>query len=362
MLQKTDIEKPFDPSLIDVDIAVINIGHLLDQMQYGWIDLMPEFQRSDMLWKPRQKSRLMESILLGLPLPSFYLSECYDTSVGRSKFQVIDGLQRLTALKEFVFDKSLRLTDLQFLKQYEGCAWDDLGEVEKMNFRSLKVTINTLRKGTPANVKYVIFQRVNTAGIPLTPQEMRWALNQGEATRLLKILATSDDFRIATCYGVPAKRMEDIDYVNRFVAFYLYYENYTNYENLDDFLNAALEKINEMSIEKVHEIKIAFTNSMRTCSTIFGRDAFRRRIRVEDRRRRISKAVFDALSVTIAKLSKEEQQLLISKGEEVRYGMMQLFMDQQFNDSISTGTGGDKSVNTRFTKIHELIQNIIRNA
>ena len=362
MLQKTNIEKPFDPSLIDVDITVINLGYLLDQLSYGIIDLMPDFQRSGNLWKPWQKSRLVESILLGLPLPSFYFSEYYDEESGRSKYQVIDGLQRLSALTEFVFEQSLRLTGLQFLKQYEGCTWEELGKVEQMNFRSLKVTINTLRKGTPANVKYVIFQRVNTAGVPLSPQEMRWALNQGPATKMLVDMATYPAFMIATCGGISHKRMEHLDYANRFVAFYLYMDRYFDYGSLDDFLNAALERINETDGYRISEVEDAFAISMYTCADIFGNDAFRRRVRIEDRRRRISKALFDALSVNIAKLTNDERQQLILKKEDVKQSLMQLFGNGDFNDSISTGTGNTKSVFVRFSMIKEMIQKILYNA
>ena len=362
MLQKTDIEKPFDPSLIDVDIEVVTIGHLLDYFSNGWIDLMPEFQRSDKLWKPWQKSRLVESILLGLPLPSFYFSEYYDDEEGRTRFQVIDGLQRLTALKEFVFDQAFRLTGLQFLKKYEDCSWGELGKVEQMNFRSLRVTINTLRKGTPAYVKYVIFQRVNTAGVPLTPQEMRWAINQGKATKMLVNMATCPAFYIATSGGVSHKRMEDLDYANRFAAFYLYMDRYYDYGSLDDFLNATLERINEQDGARIGEVEEAFVISMYTCADIFGNDAFRRRIRLEDRRRRISKALFDALSVNIAKLTNEERQQLIVKKENVKQSLMQLFGNSDFNDSISTGTGNIKSVYIRFSMIKEIIQKILNDA
>lgn len=362
MLQKTDIVKPFDPSQIDVDISVINMGYLLDQLSYGRIDLMPDFQRSGDLWKPYQKSRLIESILLGLPLPSFYFSEYYDEEEGQSKYQVIDGQQRLTALVEFVYEQSFRLTELQFLKQYEGRTWDELGRVEQMNFKSLKITINTLRKGTPPNVKYVIFQRVNTAGIPLTPQEMRWALNQGKATQLLMIMATNLNFRAATCYSVSPKRMDDLDYANRFLAFYLCYEHYSEYTNLDDFLNASLEIVNEMDKSKIDDIAEAFSESMRTCVAIFGNDAFRKRYRVEDRRRQLSKAVFDTISVNIAKLSDQEKQELVDRKDEMKRKLMELFWNSKFGSSVSTGTSNAFAVSTRFDMVKQLINDILTHA
>lgn len=362
MLQKTDIVDPFDPSLIDVDIEVVNIGLLIDNLMYGRIYLKPEFQRASDLWTNVQKSRLIESILLGLPLPSFYFSEYVDKNDGQTKRQVIDGLQRLCALNDFVIKKTMRLHGLQFLKSYDGYSWDDLGTVGQLNFRSLKVTINTLRKSTPQKVQYVIFQRVNTAGKPLTAQEMRWALNQGEATLLLLRMAKNPQFLRATCNGVPNKRMEDLDYANRFLAFFLFLDQYAEYENLDDFMNASLEKVNEMTSFQIQYIEDMFETSMRACADIFGNDAFRKRYHYGERRRPLSKAVYDALSVNIAKLTKEQQQYLVEHKEMVTLEMMSLFANAKFAYSISTGTGKSQSVSTRFKMINEMINKILQNA
>lgn len=362
MLEKTDIVKPFDPSLIDVDIRVMNMGDILEMLNRGEIDMHPEFQRSSELWKPHQKSRLIESILLGLPLPSFYFSEYYDDKNGISKLQVIDGLQRLTTIIEFIFKQSFRLSDLQFLNQYKDYSWEKLGKVEQMNFKALKVSVNILRKGTPANVKYVIFQRVNTAGVPLTPQEMRWALNQGKATRLLLSMSKDKNFQVATCYRVSHLRMEDLDYANRFLAFYQYYNQYTEHTNLDDFLNVCLEKVNEMDSFQIEFLEGLYSNTMHVCKEIFGNDAFRKRYRVEDRRRQLSKAVFDTVSVNIARLSAQEQQMLIGKRGEVKQRMMALFNTPKFAASVSTGTSSPLAVVTRFEMVKDMFQYILSHA
>ena len=362
MLEKTDIVKPFDPSQIDVEIRVSYMGDILEKLQNGEIDMRPEFQRSSELWKPHQKSRLIESILLGLPLPSFYFSEYYDDKSGMSKYQVIDGLQRLTTIMEFVYERSFRLTGLQFLKNYEGRTWDELSKVEQMNFRALKLSVNILRKGTPDMVKYVIFQRVNTAGVPLTPQEMRWALNQGRATRLLMSMSKNQNFRIATCFRVSQLRMEDLDYANRFLAFYLFYDQYTERTNLDDFMNACLERVNKMDPFQIEFLENLYSDTMRVCTEIFGNDAFRKRYRVEDRRRQLSKAVFDTVSVNIAKLSTDDRQLLIDKRSEVKQSMMELFNTPKFNQSVSTGTSNPLAVVTRFEMIKEMFQYILSHA
>ena len=165
---------PFNPNDIDVDISTVNLGSLLEQLEYNEIDLKPEFQRSSDVWTSVQKSRLIESILLGLPLPSFYFSEDENTN----KLIIVDGLQRLCALKDFWIDKKLRLSGMQFLTDLEGFSFLDMDRTQIRRIKSMKVTLNTLRKSTPPKVKFVIFQRVNTAGEPLRPQELRNALYQ----------------------------------------------------------------------------------------------------------------------------------------------------------------------------------------
>lgn len=97
------------------------------------------------------------------------------------------------------------------LENFDGFTFSQLARPEVKRIKSLKITMNTLRKGTPLDVKYIIFQRVNTAGVPLTPQEMRHALNQGPAAIFIKELADMESFKKATNYSVESKRMQDRD-------------------------------------------------------------------------------------------------------------------------------------------------------
>ncbi|MBR5253445.1 MAG: DUF262 domain-containing protein [Bacteroidales bacterium] len=354
------ITKPFNPNEIDVDIATVNLGYLIEQLENKEIDLQPDFQRSADVWTDTQKSRLIESILLGLPLPSFYFSEDIITK----KLSVIDGLQRLCAISDFILkvnkkdEKPLRLEGLQFLKNFEGKTYLDLERPEVKRIKSLKITMNTLRKGTPNDVKFIIFQRVNTAGVPLTPQEMRHALNQGPAANFIKKLAKLESFKQATNHSVNCKRMQDRDFANRFVAFFIGYNDYGG--ELDAFLNDKMGELNKMSQEELDNICQTFDETMKCCYEIFGDDTFRKRYNKGDRKRPISKAVFDSLSVNIAWLTKEERNLLVSNSEIFKDDLIELFNNSEFNAAISTGTGQKYSVGKRFSLIKQLIDNIIK--
>lgn len=349
------ITKPFNPNEIDVDISTVNLGSLIEQLENDEIDLQPDFQRVTDVWDNVKKSRLIESILLGLPLPSFYFSE----DPVSQKLSIIDGLQRICSIRDFVLEKEepLKLEGLQFLKNFEGLTFSQLERPEVKRIKSLKITMNTLRKGTPLDVKYIIFQRVNTAGVPLTPQEMRHALNQGPAAIFIKELADMESFKKATNYSVESKRMQDRDFVNRFVAFYIGYEDYMG--DLDMFLNDKMGELNKMTSEQRDDIRVSFDKAMKCCYAIFKKDTFRKRYKQEDRRKPISKAVYDTLSVNIAWLSDEERELLLKNTEAFKAGMVHLFNNKKFDFSVSTGTGKKYNVEQRFTMVKSLIKEII---
>ncbi len=350
-----EITKPFNPNEIDVDISTVNLGSLIDQLENDEIDLQPDFQRVTDVWDNVKKSRLIESILLGLPLPSFYFSE----DPVSQKLSIIDGLQRICAIRDFVLEKEnpLKLEGLQFLKNFEGFTFSQLARPEVKRIKSLKITMNTVRKGTPLDVKYIIFQRVNTAGVPLTPQEMRHALNQGPAAIFIKELADMESFKKATNYSVESKRMQDRDFVNRFIAFFIGYQDYMG--DLDMFLNDKMGELNKMTSKQRDDIRVSFDKAMKCCYEIFKKDTFRKRYKQEDRRKPISKSVYDTLSVNIAWLSDEEQLMLLKNAEAFKTGMIRLFNDERFNFSISTGTGQKYNVDLRFTMVKSLIKEII---
>lgn len=350
---KEIITEPFDPNSIDVDIATVNLGLLIDQLKNEEINLTPDFQRASDIWDSTKKSRLIESVLLGLPLPSFYFSEDRYSQ----KLSVIDGLQRLCAIKDFVIFKTLKLENLQFLHIFEGKGYDDLGRPEIRRINSLKITTNTLRKSTPNDVKFIIFQRVNTAGEPLKSQEMRHALNQGPAAVFIKKLAENESFKKATDYSVKSQRMEDRDFANRFVAFYIGYDYYSG--ELDNFMNSQMGRLNQMSKEERDRIYVAFDKSMKCCYQIFGTDSFRKRTDVNDRRKPISKSVFDALSVNIAWLTDEEKHELVKSASLVNERFIKLCCEDKFMRAVTTGTGKKYSVVTRFTSMKNMLFDIL---
>lgn len=349
-----DVVGPFDPNDIDVDISTVNLGLLLDDLEDKKIKMDPEFQRESNVWTNIQKSRLIESVLLGLPLPSFYFSEDPNTN----QLLVVDGLQRLCAFTDFCLDKKLKLEGLQFLISLEGCTYDDLDRTQIRRIKSLKITLNTLRKNTPQRVKLVIFQRVNTAGVPLTPQEMRNALYQKKATDLLRSMVALDSFKDATGGKIPSKRMTDCDFANRFLAFYLCRKDYDG--NLDGFMGDALEKVNKMSQEEIDDLLRIFDSSMSVCYQLLGSTAFKRpNPERPGSYLKINKAIYEALSVSIASLSSSEQMILLQRKTQFQNEIYSLFTQEDFIKSITSGTAKVPQVDYRHSKVQQLIKEII---
>ena len=184
---------------------------------------------------------------------------------------------------------------------------------------------------------------------------MRHALNQGKPAEFIKELAKYDEFKRATDWRVPSRRQEDRDFVNRFIAFYLlgYEENYEG--ELDKFLNDGMARIMDLEQSILDEIRHDFTGAMNTCYNIFGQDCFRKRYRSGDYRKPISKAVFDTVSVNVARLSDSERELLEQNHEKFAKGMINLFNEEEFNVAISNSTGQKNRVKLRFEKVRNLI-------
>ena len=198
------ITQPFDTRAIRIDSKSGNMNTLLDRLENDEIDLAPDFQRQAGIWNERNQSRLMESLMLRIPIPAFYFDGTND-----EKWLVVDGLQRLTAIRRFVIDQDLRLSDLEYLKEHEGKTFSELPRPLQRAIREADLVWYLIMPGTPANVKFDVFRRINTGGLPLSSQEIRHALNGKPVTDIIRVLAESDEFKSATACGISAKRMDD---------------------------------------------------------------------------------------------------------------------------------------------------------
>jgi len=352
------MERPFNPALIKIENKLLTIDLLIKRISQSEpeIELNTEsyFQRKDDLWDVVKQSRLIESILIRFPLPAFY----FDGS-NKNKWLVVDGLQRLSSLRNFAVKKTLKLTNLEFLTQLNGLGYDELNRDLQRTIEETQIVAYIINPGTPEDVKYNIFKRINTGGLILEPQEIRHALNQGEPSKFIAELADLEEFKITTI-SIRKERMLDRDFANRFLCFYLFgYENYV--PDLDTFMSKAMAQISKMSDVEKQKCKQDFINSMNLNHSIFGEHAFRKRMKQNERRKPLNKALFDVFSVSFAKLSDFERTQLKSKGKQVTKEFKELLnTDEVFFAAISSSTGDRNRVFYRFNKIKEIIDKILK--
>lgn len=352
------ITNPFSPSDISLSNPPMNLGDLIDMIKEGWINFGTEYQREENLWSETQQSRLIESVLLGLRLPAFYFEE-----VNKRQWNIIDGLQRCCALRNFCVDNTLTLSDLEFLSnEFNGKRYKDFDFPTKRDVRMLPITVNILAKGVPDMVKYVLFKRLNTGGIPLTNQEIRNAIFSGPAIETIKRMAKSREFLKATEKKVETKRKTDMDFASRFAAFYvLGWENYK--PDLERFINEAMETLRDKWDETQRStMENDFKESMKLAYDLFGNWAFRRRREKNARRTPLNKAYFEVIGVMLAKLdSDERRQLLRSKNLLVTNMITAMKGNQTYWNSFSGGTGDRNAVRLRFSYMEQIIQMTLNN-
>ena len=348
------ITVPYKPSDIRIDTHPMNLGDLIEMIDAKWINFDTEYQRLQNLWSEDVQSRFIESILLGLRLPAFYFEE-----VTRREWNIIDGLQRCCAIRNFCVDKTFKLSGLEFLgKDFDGKGYDDFPFEVRRDVRMLPVTVNILERGTPPSVKYILFKRLNTAGVTLKPQEIRTAMYQS-VVPVLRRMTESPDFIRVTGGKISPKRQDDKDFVSRFIAFYLQgFDAYKPDADLDSFVNDGMEILSkkvEVKSPSVETMEKEFSRALCIAEKIFGEDAFRKRLNKNDSRKPLNKAYFEVLTVTFSKLSDEEASLLIKQKELLQANLIRLMNRSVFLTSISTGTGMHDRVQTRFRGVVDAI-------
>jgi hypothetical protein len=368
----TEITNPFDPSKIDIKTKSVSVDNLIKRIHYNEIDLMPDFQRKSGIWKPQQKSRLIESLLLRIPLPVFYVSANEDEN-----WIIVDGLQRLTTLRDFIpFSEQendaksiLKEKHLEFLKEFECKRFYQLPRAMQRRILETELVFHIIQPSTPKGVTRTIFRRLNTGGLSLSAQEIRHALYQGKSTRLLKELAESEAFQQATNHSIKDDRMADRECVLRFLAFTLTRPEEYQVKDLDGFLSKTMEQLNEASDEEIRKYRNQFKRAMLIAKQIFGKDAFRKMYSTTDRRYPISKTLFETWSVELNRLSKPEISILVKNKELLLEKFKFLLEGSEYPTSLDKHSDFEKailqtadvrSVHDRFKVIRALIADVLQ--
>ena len=355
--ENDDVDEVYPDAVLNISRETASVFQLKRRWEKkpSQLDLTPPFQR-DCVWKSHQKSELIESIIMGIPIPVFYVRENCD-----GVYVVVDGKQRLTTLFEFI-DGKFALDKLKILKDYRGCYFKDLSPLDQNKIEDCSLNLNVIKAPTSDRVMFDLFDRVNRGGTHLNNQEMRNALYQGNATRIIDALAKTQEFKDATENSISSVHMKDRYLVLRFLSFYMWQENITrdidtgeilDYKsNLEDFLSKTMSFINSLPENDplLNGLRDVFVDSMnRAKELILPLGGFRLPAESGRNKRPLNMAFFESLGYLLAKCdfigiedTSEIYQLLLTNEVYVR--------------SLTHSVDSRKQIYVRY----DIIRNIIR--
>lgn len=347
-----DTEIPFNADKIRIDQQMLSLKYIMELKDGNLLEINPGYQRNN-VWKDnKRKSLLIESLMLRIPIPAFYFYENED-----SKFQVIDGQQRLTTIHEFV-NNEFRLSGLEYLS--DTCSkkyFKDLDIKYQQRIFRTQLAVNILDARSPRKVIYDIFRRINTGGVKLNPQEMRNAICKPNVRRFLKKSIQNENYLKATRSLVKDDRMDAQELVLRFYAFYMCYE-YKNdhllyeYKNVASLLDDKIDKLNEMKESELDDLYVKFDHAMEKCYQAFGKYCFTKIIEVDGKielasRDYINKSLFTAYSVLLChprydclNLEKYSSHIIDVFAQELQ--------KTEYINSITVGTGDKSRIRQNF--------------
>ena len=329
---------PIDTFLIRNEPRTVH--DVLRRIEQDRFVMDPDFQR-DFIWDDQKQSRLIESVLLRIPLPVFYLAED-----DKGRMIVVDGLQRLSTFSRFACNElKLQLKDRPEL---DGKRFADLSPKLQNRIEDCTLILYIIDVKVPERARLDIFERVN-GGVPLTRQQMRNCLYVGEATRFLKKEVQTDLFRKATGGSLRPTTMRDREFVNRFCAFQLL--DLDDYRDMDEFLAKCLKEMNR-NPDCLSKLTTQFRNALENNYKLFGRHAFRKHQSGDGSRTVLNASLWDVMSTG---LSKNDPRFVADRAEIVRKAFYDLMENEEFQDSITRGPNSLKQVKARFSITRDIL-------
>lgn len=330
--------------------ADYDVEGLVKRLQRGDI-IIPSFQRN-YVWTINDASKFIESLLLGLPVPSVFFMRETDTN----KLLVIDGQQRLKTLEFFYegfFDPSPQSDSPRSFKlkkvlpMFEGKTYRDLTESERIKLGDSIIHATIIKQETPSSgdtSMYYIFDRLNSTGRSLTPQEIRAAVDHGPFINLISKLNEHENWQ--RIYGKPSKRLKDQEMILRFLAFYFEKDNYK--PPMRNFLNTFSQAKRKSNTDFLSECETVFKRMIDVAWKSLGDQAFK-----PDRV--INAAVFDSIGIGLAyRLRKGD----IEDPNSVQSVHDALLQDEAYIAATSATTASEMSVKTRMSKAISAFQDV----
>lgn len=333
---------------IRIEKGRMSLYELKRRKERGDVKIDPDFQR-EFVWDKKQKGELIESVLMGIPIPVFYFFENKEGEI-----QVVDGRQRISTFIDFIDDK-FELKQLKIIKNIIGKKFSSLDSLQQRKIEDYQIDTYTIQPPTPEQVKFDIFDRVNRGGTRLNRQEMRNALYQGKSTELINELSKEECFKKATANSIKSNRMKDRYIILRFIGFYIYFSkvignNNIEYKgNIDEFLFEIMLFLNDIKDnELISNLKSMFKKVMGFAYGNYGEDIFRFDTK-ETKKRPLNMALFESLSYLFALCIDNHKK---PTKQEVDNLKQYFDKSKQFTNSIDSVT----SVKHRFSEVDKFLK------
>ncbi|MBF0479743.1 MAG: DUF262 domain-containing protein [Candidatus Omnitrophica bacterium] len=334
------------------------IRMLCEKIDRGRLIARADFQRY-YIWdnKPKLKSRLIESVLLRVPIPVIYTAE-----EDSGKELVVDGQQRLLTFYSFTKKGGFSLSGLRVLKELNGKSYIQLDENLQNAIADYPIRVIKILKESHKDIKFDIFERLNRGSVKLNEQELRNCIYRGSFNDLLKELAENKDFqRLQGIRGIH-NRMVDLERILRFFAFTDLTEK--KYKGpLTSFLNNYMESNREISAKQKEEKTNLFKKSVELCQMVFGDTAFRRwQLGGEEdangyREDKINEGIFD---VQMYGFTEYDKRVISKKATVIKDAFIELMTkDRSFIESIERGTYDTQRVKLRTEKWWQRLRDIV---
>lgn len=317
----------------------ITVRQIYDMVGEGMIDIAPEYQRH-FVWDEARQSQLIESIFLGIPVPSLFMATNKDSS-----WEVIDGLQRLTTIINFIGDREsilkmnpncdkLVLTGLEKLESMTGLTFEDLASPVQLMFLTRPLRVTVLNDRSDFALRYDLFERLNTGGVTLHPQEIRNCVYLGEFNDFLKECAGNEDFKAVVKMTANAARTGNLEEL--VLKFFGYLEHRDKFvHSVKGFLNDYMESKTE-SFKNRGELTTVFSRTFRILRELLPEGI------VRGQRRNITPLIlFEAISIGVADA--------LANGIEVNGERLKDLLEDSELNRLTTG-----ATNSR-TKLHQRI-------
>ena len=357
-LQELAKERTVKTQNIEYDLET-----LVKKIQKGIIKLNPDYQRNHR-WDNKESSKLIESLILNIPIPTIYLSQDVDVDEevedGVSRYSVIDGQQRLTAIYGFM-KNTYALEGLEVLYPLNDAYYKDLPPflVRRLEERTIKCL--RIDSTVDPQVKYDVFERLNSGAVQLESQELRNAVYRGRFNDLIKSLAKNEKFMKLLNIDIKhasednkVKKMQNVEYVLRFYAFDNY-EIVNMKKSLKKFLSDQMDKFNSFDEKKLKKMSEHFLSVIDYIYDNMGEKAFAK-YKVEDGELKLQSkfnaAVYDALIIAVSEGMREGT---LKFSNQTKNKILDLYKDPKFIDSINGSTTDKSKISIRIEMMKEVL-------